>query len=54
MPRSQFLKQTMENEKQKQKNEKIKKKNTESECSTKKINCQKEYKCNQNSPVCFV
>ena len=32
MPRSQFLKLTMENKK------KNKKKNTESECSTKKIN----------------
>ena len=45
MPRSQFLKLSMENNK---------KKNTESECSTKKLIIKKEYKCNHKSPVCFV
>ena len=44
MPRSQFLKLTMENNK---------KKNTESESSTKKINYWKICKCNQKFPVYF-
>ena len=51
MPRSQFLKLTMENKKN---NEKKKKRIQRVNAAPRKLIIKKEYKFNKKSPVCFV